>query len=1676
VWKDVKDGVLDDNIARALLIGEAIDYDMMLVETGKLPRPFFSRQEELGEGTIDYVNRVGAVLEGLSSKTTNFGMMLGDPGNWPHGTMDIHMMKGLKRWILIRGDEIRKAGMMNRVPARFIDSNGNLTVPENFASTFSMKEVAIDESGKRPYARMDIKNADGTTVDTTTKIGARERAIADHGVPESILYGREFFPVSGKPNPSHPDGPGFAIIKEGDEYSDAMALLQIFKDLDAVDNPAIGEMSLGGYQWYVWDQIRGRFEAHFMAFPGMRHLERLDLEEWRKLKKAAGAHEPTDEWWNEYYPVNMDPQPASMGKGKPMSDPIPVVDQQSINEAKALRGTITQYNPAKVMRQGLENAAQPVKGQVEIQNPRALIRLFEEGDVSTAVHELAHVTRMWLDDIDSEVANRFVSATSRDWTVEQEEKFARGFERFIRDPQFSKSLDKETQSMFRELARWMREIYKAIVGDMSVRVTPEMSEMFSRLSSGMTRDEWAARTDSLEFKGIGKEPRSKAAPTPTASAPDPASAAPAPQPGGQLGMPGMDAPTPAVAKKVRPTPATRTVTAPTAKSDASKALSTAPLPKVDESADLIIPETKKPSPKKRAAVAAAKPVAAVGRRLSEDVDIKDLNTWTPALFAAVHRIKNKEAFSSLEPVLQDALVEARVFFKGKPRNDVLKAANETLDLADPYDYEVLANFARTKPVYAKNNKNFFQLGGNDGSRVLNQAAPPTVGPKFSSPPRTGDAMLDMARLIGDIDDADVAALSAFMPDTIPGTTPERVLDAYLNELANGLTHRQATQIVANRMGKFYRMSAKERAAYLQGLPEPRPGSIRRAINKLASFNLIAKQNQMYNMTKVLTRPFSDYIGNTVHMAITGNWNAAAKQVKAVPEITKILFIDPKRAQKYANRASNEFLEGIDTSLPTIITSDYGGTVNKFGFTGHDLILQKIAKDNNLPWGARVLVSTLANERVRAMSEAMDMMSRKNLGLASMNDGYIKSLVELSTRLEADGKDAAKVLTDALNYARKRTGNPDVSSFSNRDLLKAAGSDHARWWGEQVGQWQNKALEDARKVLFVGSKQRNIEKTFGWVMYYFYWQSRSMGLAAKAAYENPWVLSSYVKMWNGAQNEAERNGYPSTFSGLISYWGNPTNALGWFGMSNPLGVLVPGFMMSEYYDATRKDENEDAFYERLNTLIPASVIFNSAMAALGHTDQVPDMIGSRQVENMVLSVMDWGKANGFDLSNGQPTESVIESVERALLEGANAFARASGIAEGQYDPYVPATSKKDVIKSVIWQYGVEEFGDDIEDWTPEQWEMLSVAMTVVDEGAGESELASRAFREWANQSVKNRLLNIATPGGSVLRYNPREKARQRNRMSDPRLLPRDDSSRYQDVQGMDKANRQASLQRDIVTGDTSTRDVLIQREMASSASTPDQRAAEDYYNLLVYRVETDTDAYPDSMTFPTAIGPMTARHLRTLTEEERIDLANRFLTMTGASYDKDLFYLNTDMATQSGKLPELKAYSDYKSLIGQFETVAEFRQWARESNPYFAQQEESSRKMFIEKDKLEGAALEERLDGWAKTVRAYQSFRGRRFSMYDDKPVGGTDTGAAMGLGSIPGPVTRTQRIESEVANLADDTSASSNLALMGMGYRANAATSEATRYSEWLRENQGTANEWWREESGIPQMPEYFNR
>lgn len=329
---------------------------------------------------------------------------------------------------------------------------------------------------------------------------------------------------------------------------------------------------------------------------------------------------------------------------------------------------------------------------------------------------------------------------------------------------------------------------------------------------------------------------------------------------------------------------------------------------------------------------------------------------------------------------------------------------------------------------------------------------------------------------------------------------------------------------------------------------------------------------------------------------------------------------------------------------------------------------------------------------------------------------------------------------------------------------------------------------------------------------------------------------------------------------------------------------------------------------------------------------------------------------------------------------------------------------------------------------------------------------------------------------MLRYNPREKARQRNRMSDPRLLPRDDSSRYQDVQGMDKANRQASLQRDIVTGDTSTRDVLIQREMASSASTPDQRAAEDYYNLLVYRVETDTDAYPDSMTFPTAIGPMTARHLRTLTEEERIDLANRFLTMTGASYDKDLFYLNTDMATESGKLPELKAYSDYKSLIGQFETVAEFRQWARESNPYFAQQEESSRKMFVEKDKLEGVALEERLDGWAKTVRAYQSFRGRRFSMYDDKPVGGTDSGAAMGLGSIPGPVTRTQRIESEVANLADDTSASSNLALMGMGYRANSATSEATRYSEWLRENQGTANEWWREESGIPQMPEYFNR
>lgn len=123
---------------------------------------------------------------------------------------------------------------------------------------------------------------------------------------------------------------------------------------------------------------------------------------------------------------------------------------------------------------------QTPKGGVSfLDDGRAIIHAFASADISTAVHELAHIFRRDLVPEDLQVAQEWAGAHDGNWTRQAEEKFARGFERYLAEGVAPSS---QLLVVFQKLSKWLLQIYKQITGSqIDVNITPEMRAVFDRM-------------------------------------------------------------------------------------------------------------------------------------------------------------------------------------------------------------------------------------------------------------------------------------------------------------------------------------------------------------------------------------------------------------------------------------------------------------------------------------------------------------------------------------------------------------------------------------------------------------------------------------------------------------------------------------------------------------------------------------------------------------------------------------------------------------------------------------------------------------------------------------------------------------------------------------------------------------------------------------------------------------------------------------------------------------------------------------------------------------------------------------------------------------------------------------------------------------------------------------------
>ena len=124
----------------------------------------------------------------------------------------------------------------------------------------------------------------------------------------------------------------------------------------------------------------------------------------------------------------------------------------------------------------------------------AIITGFRSANVSTGIHEVAHVARRRLlnketpehfrrgiDEKELKAVEKWAGVKDGRWSVEAEEKFARGFEKYIRD---GKAPTKGLQALFTKLGAWMRDIYEDVSGSqIDIDISPEIRQVMDRMVS-----------------------------------------------------------------------------------------------------------------------------------------------------------------------------------------------------------------------------------------------------------------------------------------------------------------------------------------------------------------------------------------------------------------------------------------------------------------------------------------------------------------------------------------------------------------------------------------------------------------------------------------------------------------------------------------------------------------------------------------------------------------------------------------------------------------------------------------------------------------------------------------------------------------------------------------------------------------------------------------------------------------------------------------------------------------------------------------------------------------------------------------------------------------------------------------------------------------------------------------
>jgi hypothetical protein len=127
------------------------------------------------------------------------------------------------------------------------------------------------------------------------------------------------------------------------------------------------------------------------------------------------------------------------------------------------------------------------RAQVEfLEDGRAVLRAMRSPHVAALVHEIGHIFRRDLAPEEAAIAARWAGAQKDEpWSVAAEEKFAKGFERYLQN---GESPSPGLAGVFRKFRGWLTDIYQrfrtARRGNTDVKLSATMAKLFDRMFTG----------------------------------------------------------------------------------------------------------------------------------------------------------------------------------------------------------------------------------------------------------------------------------------------------------------------------------------------------------------------------------------------------------------------------------------------------------------------------------------------------------------------------------------------------------------------------------------------------------------------------------------------------------------------------------------------------------------------------------------------------------------------------------------------------------------------------------------------------------------------------------------------------------------------------------------------------------------------------------------------------------------------------------------------------------------------------------------------------------------------------------------------------------------------------------------------------------------------------------------